>query len=263
MIIDTKTDMHVHTSRCNHAVGTMEQYVQEAIRKGLKRMVFLEHLEEEISYSYRTWLTEEDFDDYFAEGEALQKRYHDEIEILLGVEVGYNPECPQRLLTSMAGRSWDWIGLSYHFFRVPGSSHHLNLLSSSPESLDAITRYGTATALSHYLDTLTQAAGIIPANMLCHLDAGLSFHPDITFTQHHRSQVDQLLHTLRDRNMALEINTSGLAKRSLMFPAPWILDRARDLNVTLVASSDAHAPAQVGRFFSQIDTHFNQPPFNA
>jgi histidinol-phosphatase (PHP family) len=102
MVIDTQTDMHVHTSRCNHAVGTMEQYVQEAIRKGLKRMVFLEHLEEEISYSYRTWLTEEDFDDYFAEGETLQKRYHDEIEILLGVEVGYNPECPQRLLTRIA-----------------------------------------------------------------------------------------------------------------------------------------------------------------
>ena len=39
----------------------MEQYVQSAIGKGLRHMVFLEHLEEGINYPERTWLTEEDF----------------------------------------------------------------------------------------------------------------------------------------------------------------------------------------------------------
>ena len=44
-LIDLRTDGHVHTSLCNHASGTMEEYVKAAIGKGLEAIVFLEHLE--------------------------------------------------------------------------------------------------------------------------------------------------------------------------------------------------------------------------
>ena len=37
-------DYHVHTSLCNHASGTMEQYVQAAVAKGLNTICFLDHL---------------------------------------------------------------------------------------------------------------------------------------------------------------------------------------------------------------------------
>ncbi len=37
-------DYHVHTSLCNHATGTMAQYVRAAVGKGLAGICFLDHL---------------------------------------------------------------------------------------------------------------------------------------------------------------------------------------------------------------------------
>ena len=37
-------DYHVHTSLCNHATGTMEQYVRAGVDKGLTTIGFLDHL---------------------------------------------------------------------------------------------------------------------------------------------------------------------------------------------------------------------------
>lgn len=37
-------DYHVHTSLCNHAVGSMEPCVRAAVDKGLATIYFLDHL---------------------------------------------------------------------------------------------------------------------------------------------------------------------------------------------------------------------------
>ena len=73
-IIDIYTDGHVHTSLCHHATGTMEDYVAAAIQKGLKHIVFLEHLEIGIQYFESTWLSEEDFSQYCQEGIRLKEK---------------------------------------------------------------------------------------------------------------------------------------------------------------------------------------------
>ena len=40
----------------------MEEYVQAAIKLGLRRITFLEHLEAGIDYFETTWLSDENFD---------------------------------------------------------------------------------------------------------------------------------------------------------------------------------------------------------
>ena len=37
-------DYHIHTRLCNHAKGTMEEYIQSAVAKGLREICFLDHL---------------------------------------------------------------------------------------------------------------------------------------------------------------------------------------------------------------------------
>ena len=77
--IDLKKDNHVHTRLCNHASGEMEEYVLAAIDRGLTSITFLEHLEEEIHYFERTWLTKDNFTCYFREGERLRKKHQGQI----------------------------------------------------------------------------------------------------------------------------------------------------------------------------------------
>ena len=93
----------------------MEEYVLSAIDRGLTRLVFLEHLEEGINASFRTWLTEEDFDVYFEQGRWLQQRYGGTV-VLKGVGS----------LVASAGRGPDGLVLSGHTDTVPFDENRWN-----------------------------------------------------------------------------------------------------------------------------------------
>jgi len=252
-LIDLSFDGHMHTRWCHHATGTMEEYVLSAIDKGLSHIVFLEHMEATgVNYFETTWLTDQDFDDYFAEGQKLQKKYDNQLRIGLGVEAGYSVTQHQELQDRLSRRSWDQIGISYHFMPVQGQAFDLNLVSRQKRNVQAIAETGCEGVLDNYFSTLIEAVRVLPGTVLCHLDAALRFQPDLQLTQGHWQQIEELLDTVKTKNMALEINTSGFAVRGTPFPAPAIIQMAITRGIPLVAGSDAHRAEDVGRFFHQL-----------
>ncbi len=204
---DLKTDGHVHSRLCHHAVGEMEDYVLAACDKGLERLIFLEHFETGIRYFETTWLTPADFEVYFATGRALQRKYQGRIDIGLGVEVGYNPDGVEETSAFLRQYQWDRIGLSYHF--MGHGDRHLNMLSRKPENMAEFSRLGVESVIRAYLQTLLEALGQLPVTVLCHLDAALRHHPQINFNHGHQQQMVAILEELAARGIALEINTSG------------------------------------------------------
>ena len=250
--IDLKTDGHVHTSLCHHASGSMEDYVLAAIDRGLERLFFLEHLEVGINYFECTWLTRADFDRYFSEGKRLRAKYGERLFIGLGVEVGYNPECSTEILARLAERTWDRIAVSYHFMRV--GDHHYNLVSRKSRNLEALGRLGVAKVVSAYFETVLEAVKIVPAEVVCHLDAVLRYHPHIHFDQSHQRQIELILAAMAERGMSLEVNASGCRMRGEPFPAWDIVRQAVRRNIPLVAGSDAHRPENVARFAALAET---------
>lgn len=249
-LIDTTTDGHIHTCLCNHAEGTMEQYVERAVQRGLATIFFLEHLETGIHYHSRSWLEQEEFDYYFQEGLRLKERYRGAIDVRLGVETGYNPAAASTLQERLARYPWDRIGLSCHFHCHNG--FHLNLLSRNPESLKRLAAIGIDRIVTGYFNALIEAIEKIDCNVLCHLDAVLRHYPGIEFSEDHRQQIELLLDGMKRKNVALEINTSGFDYRGTPFPAPWIIKSAMGREIALYAGSDAHRPEDVGRYFDQL-----------
>ncbi len=252
MDIDFSSDGHVHTRLCRHAGGTMEEYVKAAIEAGLRHMVFLEHLEEGIEYLERTWLREDDFDYYFEEGSRLKQVYGDFIEIGLGVEVGYNPHCLDNILKRLAARKWDRVGLSYHFYRLPENGRYLNFLSRKQTNIRAFLSNDAPALLSHYFTSLIDAVQIIPADVLCHLDAGLRHVPGLCLNSEHRELIGELLWQIKEAEIKLELNTSGYETRDMPFPAFDLVEQAAGLEIPMVTGSDAHLPSQVGRHFKRL-----------
>lgn len=247
-------DSHIHTSLCNHASGEMEEYVQAAINNGLKKIIFLEHMEEGIRHAQgKTWLSEEDFDDYFRQGRSLQIRYSDRIEIGLGVECGFNPDWSDRLRERLFHRTWDQVGISCHFLKIDGLDLHLNLLSRKEQNILLAREVGIEKILDRYFRYLTEAVLTLPGTVLCHLDAALRHLPGIRLTDSHYQQIDTLLQAVQKKNMALEINTSGFEIRQEQFPCRRILAMAKSYNIPFVVGSDAHKPSEVGRYFELID----------
>lgn len=250
-LIDTTFDGHVHTRLCNHAVGDMEDYVIEAIRRGgLKTICFLEHLETEICYTPPCWLEDETFVSYFAEGARLKEVYRDKIDIRLGVEMGFNPRALASIQKRLARFPIERIGLSCHFHLHDG--RHLNLLSRRRQSLERLAELGADAVVATYLSTLTTAVECVDCDVLCHLDAVLRHLPGIRFNDSHKAQIAVLLDKVKQRGMALEINTSGFDYRGSPFPAPWIITAALARGIPLQAGSDAHQPQDVGRYFERL-----------
>jgi histidinol-phosphatase (PHP family) len=251
--IDIHLDTHIHTRYCHHATGTMEEYVLSAINKGLRHIVFLEHMEGTgVNYFETTWLTDKDFDDYFEEGRRLQDNYSDRITIGLGVEVGYDSAHPEELLHRLSKHAWEQVGVSYHFMPAPGQPFDLNLVSRQERNVRAITETGCEQVLDNYFHTLTEAVRVLPGTKVCHLDAALRFQPGLQFTAGHWQQIGELLDTIKARNMALEINTSGFVIRGTPFPSPAIIKMALAREIPLIAGSDAHRPEDVGRYFDTL-----------
>jgi histidinol-phosphatase (PHP family) len=135
---------------------------------------------------------------------------------------------------------------------VAGSEEHLNVLSSNRRTIDAIERCGAQLLLSRYFSTLTEAVQTIPADVLCHLDAGLRHQPNLQLEDGHWEQIGLLLDEVKRAGMELEINTSGYKYRGLPFPLPEIIALATAKSIPLALGSDAHNPSEVGRYFDRI-----------
>lgn len=249
-LIDITTDGHVHTRLCHHAIGEMEDYVRAGISCGLGRIVFLEHFECGIDYFECTWLNPDDFCYYQQEGERLREKYRGIIKIGLGVEVGFNPQKIPETLAFLKSYKWDRVGLSYHFLAT--EKGHVNLVSRKKINIKAAAAYGHEKIISSYFSGLLEALEQIPATVLCHLDAVLRHSSNVLFTPQHQQMINEILTLLKEKNIALEINTSGFAMRGQPFPGPDILKRAVKQQIPLAAGSDSHRPQDVGRCFDRL-----------
>ncbi len=250
-MIDIKADNHIHTKLCHHASGEMEEYVQAAIDRGLTKINFLEHLELGIRYFEDTWLSRDAFNYYFNEGNRLKEKYKGKLDIGIGVEVGYNPDTLQDILAFLSKHQWDRIGVSYHFMDT-GDTYHLNMVSSQQRNIDAARTFGPEKVVRSYYEGLKKAVETIPGNVVCHIDAVLRNLPEITLTDQHFGWIREILAIMVQKDMALEINTSGYKLRNGPYPAKMIISEALKQGIRLEAASDSHHPEQVARYFDRL-----------
>ncbi|MFP3983919.1 MAG: histidinol-phosphatase [Desulfurivibrionaceae bacterium] len=249
--IDTGTDGHVHTRLCGHAKGEMEEYVLAALKKGLSGIVFLEHFETAVSYFETTWLSRDDFRVYQEELQRLQEKYDGRIAIGIGVEAGYNPDRIKEIKSFLKTFSWDRIGLSYHYLKLE-DGRHVNMVSGKAVNIEQLAERGAGRVIEEYLTGLLEAVKQLDADVVCHLDAVMRHNQGAVFSQSHYDLVLAIFRVMAEKEMALEINTSGYPLRGTPYPAPEIISMALDMGIRLAPGSDAHKPRDVGRCFEKL-----------
>lgn len=111
------TNFHTHTTRCNHAAGEDRQYVEEAIKGGLKVLGFSDHSPYFFLGDYYSTfrMKREQVPGYVDYILALKKEYKDDIEIKLGFETEYYPKYFDKLLEFYSQYPIDYIIMGQHF----------------------------------------------------------------------------------------------------------------------------------------------------
>jgi histidinol-phosphatase (PHP family) len=234
-------DYHVHTSLCNHATGTMEAYVQAAIDKQLTTICFLDHLTFQEGGRHNA-MHPSQAPRYVDRARRLRRQYRDAIDVRVGLEVDFSPGHVQQCLDIVNPLDLDVIGGSVHF--IAGDDVVTRQSAWARGELDADDVY------TRYLDALESMLDYDYVDVICHLDLPKKF--DKRPSPAVRQGFLDLLEKVRARNLAVELNTSGLNYPvKEMFPSPELLERCAELKIPVVTGSDAHSPASVGRDFGR------------
>ena len=111
-----KVNLHTHTARCMHAVGTDEDYVKAGIRAGFDVLGFADHMPWPFASGFvspiRMPLSA--FEGYMASCRELKDRYADQIELRIGLESEYFPRYHDHMLRLRdAGVSYFILGHHY------------------------------------------------------------------------------------------------------------------------------------------------------
>lgn len=229
-------DCHVHVSRCGHAEGTVDRYVDAALAAGLDTIAFTDHLPFPGGAEAGYCMPEADLVDYVADVDALRGRSSDGIRVLLGVEADWLPGVEQRL-----GRLED-AGLDV----VLGSVHILD--GWAFDDPDQVARYDTVDVYAlweRYYEETARAAESGLFDVMAHPDLVKKFGyvPDRDV----RPLYEMAARAFARSGVALEVNTAGLRKPCAeIYPSLDLLTACRASGVPATVGSDAHRPDEVG-----------------
>ncbi len=237
-------DYHMHSDLCGHATGELEEYVAEALRKRFVEIGFSAHLPKVTEPDSYHAMLEEDLPRYVKRVRELQERYAGRITIKLGIEADYfvGHEAETRRL--IEAYPFDYVFGSLHFL---GDWHF-----TSRAGLDRYRTENPDSAYARYFELIKQLIRSDLFDVLAHPDAirRAGFHPNRPMDDAYRD----IARLLRERGMALEVNTAGIRRRTgSLYPEPAFLAVVAREGVPVTIGSDAHEPRDVGRDF---DTAF-------
>ena len=108
----TRVDLHNHTTLCNHATGSVEEYVKRAIELGIDEYGFACHAPMNFDPKYRMKLEERNIYEKWV-NEAKEK-YKDKIKVLLAYEVDF---LNGFMLDEILNANVDYLIGSVHFLQ--------------------------------------------------------------------------------------------------------------------------------------------------
>ncbi|MBL0386888.1 histidinol-phosphatase HisJ family protein [Tumebacillus sp. ITR2] len=237
-------DYHTHHERCGHAVGTLEEYIEAALAKGLKEIGLSDH-QPLIHVPHRegSAMLMEQLPGYVEEALALQQKYRGQIDVKVGLEGDWVEGYGEQVRGLLAQYPFDYVIGSVHFL---GEWDHTN--SAELSNWDGRDVYET---YAEYYRQVQLAAQSGLFDIIGHLDVIKRFG-----VKPERS-VDELLEqtvlAVRDAGVCVEVNASGLRYPCAeQFPSVRVMEMMKFHEIPLTVGSDAHQPGFVAEGFATV-----------
>lgn len=231
-------DMHVHTDNSfdgNHSIMYM---CEKACEKNVKAVAFTDHVEADCYY-------EEHYDKVAVQSyvDTIKARcaFNGKLIVCSGIELGeacFKPELAEKIITE---RNYDFVVASIH-----------NLRDEQDFFFFDYADYDCEAILDEYFDEELNLVEWGKFDSLAHLTYPLRYMQGEQGIQidmnRFKKKIDEILKLLAEKDLSLEINTSGLFQklRSTM-PGEEVIKRYHELGGKLITiGSDSHYAQKIG-----------------
>ena len=229
---------HTHTTRCRHAQGTEREFIETAIRAGIRTLGFSDHapmlFDEGYVSDFR--MLPEQTEDYVTTLTALREEYKSDIEILIGYEMEYYPRHFSRSLAAILQYDVDYLILGQHFLENEYPCERPQTRSDGYSGAPTDEEW----KLEMYADRVI--AGLETGTFSCvaHPDL-MPYRGDASVYRYH---MQRMCETAAALSVPLEINMLGLGGgRAYPYEPFW--DIAAACGCHAVIGCDAHFPAML------------------
>ena len=225
-----KVNLHTHTARCMHAIGTDEEYILAAIDRGLVTLGFSDHTPHLYPEGYvsSVRMTPEQLPEYAESVRRLRAKYANNIQVLLGAEVEYFPAMFSDTLGMLRDNGIEYMLLGQHHIGNELGEPHC----AKPTEDEKI--------LQRYCDQVIAGMETGLFTYLAHPDFIHFTGNDKTYEKHMR----RVCRTAKECGIPLEVNMLGL-RQSRHYPCEKFFRLVAEENCPVVIGSEAHAPEQV------------------
>lgn len=220
---------HTHTHRCHHGYGCEWEYVERAIKGGLKILGFSDHTPWPGDAPWpRVRMTMEQLPEYIETIETLRRIYGDRIELKIGLEVEYLPDRFEGLMDALkeSGKI-EYLILGQHFHPEEG-------YPASGKAFEEKER------LERWVDNMIEAFQTGKFLYVAHPDVA-NFAGDPLF---YEKQMRRLCRAANEAGLPLEINGQGFRAGS-HYPQDRFWKIAGEEGCKAVIGMDAHKPSGI------------------
>lgn len=261
-------DLHTHTYFSHDSKNHFELSLEHALKNGVNGVAFTDHCDIVLAKEFDVAKPIFKAYDY---AESIKQLYPD-VEVLTGLELGESIE--NKFLTKqiLAGRDFDVVIGSVHsvFIENPpiisgekNNSFYVyqkaNLVPYSQIDFSKMTDNEIFNYFDRYLNDVFATIKKIDIDVVAHLTC-----PDRYISGKFKrklnlklfeEKITKILLLIIERDLALEVNTSGLEVFNTLYPDSWIIKKYFALGgrkITL--GSDAHTAQNVGKGFKKTIT---------
>ena len=231
MIYEMKYNYHTHTALSGHATGSMREYVESAIASGITRMGFSDH-PPFLRHPNTFWRCPPHLvEGYVEEARALREEYKDRIDISIGFEMEYYPECFDEMLSYVRRLGAEYLLLGEHYISAKEDFYVLHHDANAQEE----------EMLKRYVFCLTEGMRSGVFSYLAHPDLfAFSGDPDI-----YRREMRKICRVSRETGVPLEINFLGI-RQGRSYPNPLFWELAGEEGASVLFGFDAHDARAAG-----------------
>jgi histidinol-phosphatase (PHP family) len=251
-------NLHTHSCYCD-GTGDPVEYVISALQKDFHTLGFSSHAPVPFKNNFAI-KDDEELQNYCREIRSLKEKYRGQLSVYLALELDYIEGISRDFSEFKNTCGLDYMIGSVHLVRN-GKSEGLWFIDgpkveSYDEGLQNVFNGDIKYAVTTYYEQVKRMILTQKPDILGHFDKIKMHNKDRYFREDepwYREQVMDLLETIVQTGVIVEVNTRGIYKKRCndLYPGLWILKEMKKKDIAITLSADAHRPEEIDGYYKE------------